>query len=66
MLGIISDNIGTIIVAALLLIWLILAIIKIVRDKKNGKGCAGCPYSGSCSKTVCKMTNDTSEHKGEI
>ncbi len=64
MLGIISDNIGTIIVAALLLIWLVFAIIKMVKDRK--KGCSGCPYSGSCDKTKCTVKDDKNQHKGEV
>lgn len=64
MLGIIRDNIGTVIVAAILLIWLVLAIIKMVKDRKNG--CSGCPYSDSCNKTKCTMKDNKNYHKGEV
>ncbi len=30
------------------------AVAYIIRAKKSGKGCIGCPYSGSCSK--CNRT----------
>ena len=48
-------NIGTIIVALILLIVLSLVAYKVIKDKKKGKsscgcGCANCPMSGSCHK----------------
>lgn len=64
MLRFIADNIATIIVGAIVAVWLILAVIKIVKDKKNGGACAGCPYSGSCRAAggKCKKSNS---FKGE-
>ena len=49
----ILENLGTIIVSALVLLVAALAILVIRRDKKLGKSsccgaCAGCPMSGSC------------------
>ena len=43
----IADNIATVIVGAIVALWLVIAVIKIVRDRKKG-GCAGCPYNDSC------------------
>lgn len=31
-----------------------LALGYIIRSKKKGKGCIGCPYSGSCSSCCSK------------
>ena len=49
-----NENLGTIIVAAVLAVILVAAVMKIRRDKKNGKGCgcgcAGCPSQGVCHK----------------
>ena len=51
----ISANAGTLIVLAVLLILVALAVVKMVRDRKQGKstcgmGCGGCPMSGTCHK----------------
>ncbi|MCQ2584729.1 MAG: FeoB-associated Cys-rich membrane protein [Treponema sp.] len=43
---------ATAIVLLLIFIAVIIAIIKIVKDKAKGK-CTGCPYSGQCSKHSC-------------
>lgn len=48
-----SDNIGTIAVAAVLLIIVILLIVKVFSDKKKGRSscgcnCANCPMSQKC------------------
>lgn len=45
------------IIAIILLIILGAAIIYIVRSKKSGARCIGCPDSGSCS--YMKATNDS-------
>ncbi len=55
MLSTITDNIGTIIVGAVLAIIVILIIRKLYRDKKAGKsscgcGCENCPAKGACHK----------------
>ena len=30
------------------------AIFYIIREKKKGKKCIGCPYAGSCGKSSCE------------
>ena len=34
------------------------AIMYILRAKKKGKKCIGCPYSCSCDKRSCSSTNE--------
>lgn len=51
MAQLISENIATIAVGAILAVWLVLAVIKIVRDRKKGGSCAGCPYSDRCHRS---------------
>lgn len=54
MLEFLTQNAGTILVAAVLVLVLVLAFLKIRKDKKNGGGCgcgcSGCPSQGICSK----------------
>lgn len=52
MLEFLTHNAGTILVAAVLAVILILAFMKIRKDRKNGSGC-GCGCSGCPSKGVC-------------
>lgn len=60
MLSFIAENLATIIIGAIVALWLILAIVKIVRDRKKGGHCAGCPYSGSCHRSSehCKINKE--------
>lgn len=44
---------ANIFVALLLILIVIWAILHIVKDKKNGRECANCPYSGSCTSGKC-------------
>lgn len=51
----ISDNLGTIIVALILLAIITAIITAMVKNKKSGKSvcsgnCASCPMSGGCKK----------------
>lgn len=51
----IAANAGTLLVSAVLLALVILAVVKMVQDRKQGKstcsmGCGGCPMSGTCHK----------------
>ena len=53
MLAWITENIGTILISAVLLLVAVLIIRKLVKDKKKGKSscgcnCAHCAMSGSC------------------
>ena len=55
MLDWIAANAGTLLVSAVLLALVILAVVKMVRDRKQGKstcgmGCGGCTMSGTCHK----------------
>ena len=50
-----TDNLGTIIVAAILAIIVALILRKMIRDRRAGRrscscGCEGCPGSTSCGK----------------
>lgn len=53
MLAWITENIGTILISAVLLLVVVLIIRKLVKDKKKGKSscgcnCAHCAMSGYC------------------
>ncbi|MGM9521791.1 MAG: FeoB-associated Cys-rich membrane protein [Oscillospiraceae bacterium] len=55
MLEFLSDNLATIIVAAVVFAAVALVLVKLIRDKKNHKsscscGCSGCPSSSICHK----------------
>lgn len=55
MLAWIMENIGTILISAVLLLVVVLIIRKLVKDKKKGKSscgcnCAHCAMAGSCHK----------------
>ncbi len=48
-----SENLATIIVAAIVFAVLALVVVKMIRDKKRGKGgcscgCGGCPHASAC------------------
>ena len=44
-------NVSTVIALLALVLILFLAIRYIIKEKKKGTKCIGCPYSGSCSKS---------------
>lgn len=55
MAAFLRDNLGTIIVSAVIFLAVILVIVNMVKDKRKGKnscgcGCSGCPSSGICHK----------------
>lgn len=53
MLEFLTQNAGTILVAAVIVLVLVLAFLKTRKDKKNGGGCggcSGCPSQGVCGK----------------
>ena len=60
MMEFLSQNLGTIFVAAVLALILVAAFLKIRKDKKEGKGCgcgcgcSGCPSAGMCSSAKNK------------
>jgi hypothetical protein len=50
------------IIIAVLVIIVTLAVMKIVREKRNGAKCVGCPYSKGSSSCSCSST-DIDKHK---
>lgn len=51
----ILENLGTILICLLIVFGIILAVRKLIQDKKNGKSrcgdnCNCCPHSGTCHK----------------
>lgn len=50
----ISENVGTIIVAAALLAMIGAAVGTMIRDKKKGRSACGCGCSGCQAKCGCK------------
>lgn len=61
MLAWISENIATIIVCAVLVAIVALIIVRLIRNKKQGKtscgcGCANCPSAG-----ICHQSNKTDQ-----
>ena len=63
MLEFLRLNGGTILVGAIVLVIVLAAIIKIRRDKKNGKGSCGCGCSGCPSAGMCHGNSDNSKDK---
>ncbi len=56
MLAWLLENIATVIIAAVLIAAVIIILVKMVRDKRQGKsscgcGCSSCAMRGSCHKT---------------
>lgn len=51
----ITDNFATVIIILLLAVVVVSIVVKLIKDKKNGKfncgcNCANCAMSGSCHK----------------
>ncbi len=64
MMEFLLQNLGTIIVGAILALVLVAAFMKIRKDKKNGKGCGcGCGCSGCPSAGMCSSVNDKKDVK---
>ena len=64
-----TQNIGTILICAVLIAFFALLIWSLVRDKKKGKssccgGCAGCAMAGHCHPNTAKPA-DIPENKSE-
>lgn len=53
MSGIISDNIGNIVVVVILLIAVFFAVRSIVRRRRSGKGSCSCGCDGCPSRSTC-------------
>ncbi len=50
-----SENLATILVALIVFAVLALAVAKLIRDKRRGRGgcscgCGGCPHAGTCRR----------------
>ncbi|MBQ5321282.1 MAG: FeoB-associated Cys-rich membrane protein [Oscillospiraceae bacterium] len=50
-----QENLGTIVISLFLLVLIVAIILKIVKDKRNGKSscggsCSGCAMSGMCHR----------------
>ncbi len=54
MLEWIKDNIGTIIVGAALVLLIAFIIVRMVKNKKQGKSACGCGCSDCAMKASCK------------
>lgn len=63
MLELLKENAGTVFIAAVVLLVLVSALIKIKRDKKNGGGC-GCGCSGCPSAGMCHADKEQTDNKG--
>lgn len=55
MLTFIADNLATIIIGLILFVIIAAIVIKLIKDRRNGKsscgcGCENCPSSGMCHK----------------
>ncbi|ADU74672.1 MAG TPA: FeoB-associated Cys-rich membrane protein [Hungateiclostridium thermocellum] len=53
MIKFITENLANIIISAVLICLAVLAIVKIIKDRKKGScscGCSGCPQSQICHK----------------
>ena len=66
MMNFISQNIGSIVVGAVLFLIVFLVVKKLIRDAKNGKcsscvGCAGC--SAGKMEQNCESCNKRTENK---
>lgn len=53
MINFLMQNIGTIVVMLMVAAVLTLAVLKLYRDKKNGKSSCGCKCAGCPNSSVC-------------
>jgi CRISPR/Cas system-associated exonuclease Cas4 (RecB family) len=51
-------QVADIIVIAIIALMAIIATTYIIREKKKGKKCIGCPYADSCQKRSCGKAED--------
>lgn len=58
MINFIIDNLGTIIVSAILASAVVLAIRKLYKDKKAGKSACGCKCAGCPNASMCHNGKD--------
>jgi hypothetical protein len=48
-------NAATIVSVIILVLIVFLAVRYIVKEKKKGNKCIGCPYAGDCPKNHCEL-----------
>ncbi|MBQ9910950.1 MAG: FeoB-associated Cys-rich membrane protein [Lachnospiraceae bacterium] len=53
------NNLGTLIVAAVLVILVALVVVKMIRDKKKGKTSCGCGCEHCAMASKCHQANKT-------
>ena len=63
MMDFLIENLGTIAVATVLLLVLTMAVLKIRKDKKQGKGCCSCGCEGWASAGICHRADGASDKK---
>ncbi|MBO4928530.1 MAG: FeoB-associated Cys-rich membrane protein [Clostridiales bacterium] len=56
-----KENLGTIIISILLAAAVVLVIVKMIRDKKNGKTGCGCGCSSCAMRDSCHRKGDTDQ-----
>ena len=67
MLEFLNENLGTILVSAVVVLVLVLAFMKIRRDKKKGISCGcGCGCSGCPSQGMCHSKEKSFEDKKSV
>jgi len=52
-MGWLTDNLGTIVISAVLVLIVALIIVKMVRDKRKGKSSCGCGCSNCAMRGAC-------------
>ncbi len=56
---------GEIIAICLTAVIIGLAILYIIKAKKSGKKCIGCPYAQGCGKKNCTCSEEKEQKKGQ-
>ena len=52
-----------VIIGVVIALIIFLAVFYVVRSKKKGARCVGCPYASSCSKPACDSTDEEKTEK---
>lgn len=63
----IINNLATIIVGAIVALIVAMVIVKMVNDKKKGKGCCGCDCANCtlCQKQSCSTASDFAQRTSD-
>ena len=64
-MGGITDNLGTIVVASVLVAAVVLVIAKMIRDRKRGRSSCGCGCSSCALKDSCHREEGPKEQRNE-